>query len=202
MSDMNSQAKAEEEALRELLGQVSAGSREAFAELYRQMYTPLFRFLHRFVQAPELIEEIANDTMLAVWQQAAGFRGDSRVATWIMGIAARRSYKYLKRERSHNSLSDDQLWHDIKSDCDEIGRLSLAEALDWALAHLPVEQVATIELAYFHGFSCEEVAVILDCPVSTTKTRMHYARKHLRQLFDEAKEPLNFATLLGGSHEQ
>lgn len=202
MPDTNSHAKAEDDELRELLMQVAAGSREAFSQLYRQMVCPLFRFLHRFTQAPESIEEIANDTMLVVWQKAGTFRGDSRVSTWILGIAARRSYRYLKRERSHHSVSDETLWSEMKSERDDIGRLTLAEALDWALERLPMEQAAAIELAYFHGFSCEEIAVILDCPVSTAKTRLHYARKHLRALFTEAKEPMNFASLFGGNYEQ
>ncbi len=198
---MNSHEKAKEDVQQELLRQVAAGSRQAFAQLYGQIYTPLFRFLYRFTQSPESIEEIANDTMLVVWQKASTFRGDSRVSTWIMGIAARRSYKQLKRERSHNTISEDELWHSIKSEADDIARLSLAEALEWALQRLPAQQAATIELAYFHGFSCEEIGVILDCPVSTAKTRLFYARKHLRRLFVESREPLNFASLCGGSHE-
>ena len=201
MSDLNSQAKAENDVLQDLLTEVCAGSREAFSQLYRQMYTPLFRFLYRFTQSPESIEEIANDTMLVVWQKAHTFKGDSRVSTWIMGIAARRSYA-LQRKRPASTVSEETLWHEIQSDRDDIDRLNLAQALEWALGRLSMEQAATIELAYFHGFSCEEIAAILDCPVSTTKTRLHYARKHLHDVFTNAKEPLSFASLLGGAHEQ
>ena len=55
---------------------------------------------------------------------------------------------------------------------------------DWVaqgLLTLPLEQRIALELAYFMGHSCEEIATITDCPVSTVKARMFHARERLRK---------------------
>jgi DNA-directed RNA polymerase specialized sigma24 family protein len=57
-----------------------------------------------------------------------------------------------------------------------------SEWLAQGLATLPFEQRATLELAYFVGHSCEEIASIMDCPVNTVKARMFQARIKLRNL--------------------
>jgi RNA polymerase sigma-70 factor (ECF subfamily) len=63
--------------------------------------------------------------------------------------------------------------------------LNAAETGEWilrALQHLPTEQRLTLELAYGQGYSCEEIAEIMDCPMNTVKTRMFHARGKLRAL--------------------
>ena len=67
-----------------------------FARLYD---TRLTRFLRRLTWRRELIEEIVNDTMLIVWQQAARFRFESRVSSWVIGIAYRRAMCAFRAER-------------------------------------------------------------------------------------------------------
>jgi len=165
------------------------------------MHKPLIRFLFRFTHSVENIQEIANDTLLVVWQKAGDFEGKSKVSTWIMGIAVRRALKRMEKERRFEAISDEDLWQEAIYARDDIARWNLQQTLEWALTNLPREQSATIELAYFHGFTCEEIAEVFNCPVSTTKTRLHYARKRLRQLFEQCSEPLDVATLLGGHHE-
>ncbi len=59
------------------------------------------------------------------------------------------------------------------------------ELRDWllqALAHLPVEQRMAVELCYELGYSCEEIATIMNCPVNTVKTRLFHARGKLQKL--------------------
>jgi len=56
------------------------------------------------------------------------------------------------------------------------------QLLDRALAMLPLEQRMVLELTYYLGHSCEEIAEITECPVNTVKTRMFHARRKLREL--------------------
>src|SRR5262249_55709999 len=64
----------------------------------------------------------------------------------------------------------------------------LQERLRRALVTLPAEQLAVLELAYFEGYACREVATLMDCPVETVKTRMFHARRKLRRMFLFARE--------------
>lgn len=169
----------------ELLNRVVDGDREAFRRLYSHYHRRLHRFLMRLTRERQLAEEIINDTMLVVWQHAADFRGASRVSTWILGIAYRRALKTLRRTRS-TSEQDVIVAAAVAPDGALLDALShSAETNDWidaALVQLSPEHRLVIELAYFLGLSCEEIAAIAECPLGTVKTRMFYGRERLRQL--------------------
>ena len=168
-----------------LLTRVAAGDRDAFRRLYAQYHRRLHRFLMRLTRERPIAEEVINDTMMVVWQHARDFRGASRVSTWILGIAYRRALKTL--ERSRNASAQDVIVASANApDGVLLDALSQGEEMqDWidaALEKLSPEHRMVIELAYFLGLSCEEIADIVNCPVGTVKTRMFYGRERLRQL--------------------
>ena len=80
-----------------LIGQVAGGDMTAFETLFRRYYPRLRRFLERMTRRPQLVDEILNDTMLVVWRKADTFNLRSKLSTWIIGIALRRSLKALER---------------------------------------------------------------------------------------------------------
>jgi RNA polymerase sigma-70 factor (ECF subfamily) len=164
-----------------LLERIAAGDRRAFEELYLGYHRRLTRFLMRLVPRYEMAEEVLNDTFWVVWLKAGEFRGASRVSTWIMGIAYRRMLKTLRSELATSRRSNIDDMPNLPA-LDEPNRVT--EIHDWVtrgLTQLPLEQRLAIELAYFLGHSCEEIADIMDCPVNTVKARMFHARDKLRQ---------------------
>jgi RNA polymerase sigma-70 factor, ECF subfamily len=68
---------------------------------------------------------------------------------------------------------------------DELGAAETGEWVALALQQLPNDQRLTLELAYGQGYSCEEIAEIMACPVNTVKTRMFHARGKLRTLLPQ-----------------
>lgn len=166
---------------RELLQRTAAHDRRAFEDLYYAYHRRLARFLTRMTRHPELAEEIINDTMWIVWQRAGDFRGSSRVSTWVMGIAYRRALKAFRRASVQLVPVDES--PERASDVDastEVEGFERVELVAQAVAELPLEQRLVVELTYYLGHSCAEIAEILDCPVNTVKTRMFHARRKLR----------------------
>jgi RNA polymerase sigma-70 factor, ECF subfamily len=185
--DLN-RGKAEAQAADDeaLFAQVAAGDTVALRRFYFAFHRRLHRFLLRVTHDPQLADEAVNDTMMIVWQQSASFRHESRVSTWVMGIAYRRALKALEAQRRARAAVDSERDRQTTLADGAPGGEDLlaaaAERDDWlerALAELSDEHRLVIELAYYVGASCEEIAVIADCPVGTVKTRLHYARKHL-----------------------
>jgi len=168
-----------EDSDRRLLVKVAARDREAFRELYIIYHRRLARFLVRLTRRYELAEEIINDTLWVVWRKAADFRGDSRVSTWIMGIAYRRALKTL-RSRGNQTLDTVPIENEPLVAPDELGEAEMGEWILLAMQQLPAEQRLAVEFAYGYGHSCEEIALIMDCPVNTVKTRLFHAREKLR----------------------
>ncbi len=166
-----------------LLADTARGDRAAFQRLYFLFHRRLARFLLRLTRRPDVAEEIINDTMLAVWQGAARFRGESQVSTWILGIAYRRALKTLSRQSA--SETGDHPGEPAQSlDSATLEGLAYgAELADWleaALARLTPEHRLVIELAHVLGLSCQEISEVTHSPVNTVKTRMFYARQHLQ----------------------
>jgi RNA polymerase sigma-70 factor, ECF subfamily len=162
-----------------LLAAVAAGDRQALGELYLGYHRRLARFLTRFTSRYENVEEIINDTFMAVWKSAGDFRHASQVSTWIFGIAYRTALKSLRRQKKHADAAS-------LDDCQEPSTDPAleAEVQDWlihGLNRLPAEQRLTLELAYQMGHSLEEIATITDTPVGTVKARMFHGRQKLRQ---------------------
>jgi RNA polymerase sigma-70 factor (ECF subfamily) len=151
----------------------------------------------RLTRERQVTEEVINDTMMVVWQHAADFRGASRVSTWILGIAYRRALKTL--ERTRNASAQDVIVATANApDGALLDMLSQGtETHDWidrALTQLSPEHRMVIELAYFLGLSCEEIAEIVGCPLGTVKTRMFYGRERLRQLLVALAAPRKMAS--------
>ena len=167
---------------RDLLRAIADGDARALEHLYLEYHRRLLQFLSRVSSQRESLEEAINDTFWIVWQKAREFRGGSRVSTWIMGIAWRCAMKALRRS---NDSSAEAFANSIPAEAPIAESLLVEERGEWlerGLATLPMEQRATLELAYYVGHSCEEIALIMSCPVNTVKARMFQARIKLRNL--------------------
>jgi RNA polymerase sigma factor (sigma-70 family) len=163
-----------------LVARVAAREQAAFAELYGLYRRRLARFLGRFLASPDTIDEVINDVMFVVWQNAPGFELRSKASTWIFGIAWHKALKALERQR-RNVASQEPI--------EEIGRpdeaasaLETREWLNHALDRLVPDQRLVVELTFFAGCSYQEIARIADCPVNTVKSRMFHARHRLRDI--------------------
>lgn len=166
-----------------LIGRAAAGELPAFEALYRLYHPRLTRFLERVTRRPPLVEELVNDTMLVVWRRADSFNGQSKVSTWIFGIAYRKALKALKR--LDEPVADEQA--DERPEPGpgperQFGQGQSNAALARALDELSAAHRAVVTLTYFHGIGYQEIAEIVDCPVDTVKTRMFHARRRLKTL--------------------
>src|SRR5215469_2908442 len=105
---------------RMLLRRMAAGDRIALETLYRSYHGRLCRFLSRLTRRADIIEEVVNDCFWIAWQKAGSFHGDSRVSTWIMGIAYRCGLKAL-RQHGYELTDNDAIPEDrsVAHDPDE-----------------------------------------------------------------------------------
>ena len=148
-----------------LLQRVAEGDRPAFEELYTAYHRRLSRFLMRLAPRYDFAEEIINDTFWVVWRKAGEFRGASRVSTWIMGIAYRRALRAPARRAPDCRARPAACPEESSPDSEDSA--AAADMQDWisqGLAELPEEQRLTLELAYFLGLSCEEIAAVTGSP--------------------------------------
>lgn len=160
-----------------LLKRIAAYDRAALTELYLAYHGRLFKFVYRLTSSHTIAEEMVNDVMLVVWRKADSFRGESKVSTWIFGIAYRLAMRRLSKRQK-------RLLRQVDTMPELAAEEAPLEVEDWVqsgLDELPSAQQIAVILVFYLGLSYEEVASVTDCPVNTVKTRMFHARKKLRQ---------------------
>jgi len=169
--------------LKALLERTAEGEKAAFQALYRALYAALLRFLFRATGSVPDAEDLVNEVMLVVWRNAGHFRGESQVTTWIFGIANRILKRWRQRQqvRAKGQVpleQADELEMETAPTPMEywVEQRSLAEGL----SQLSADQRKTVELAYLFGYSCDEIATLMQCPAGTVKTRLFHARQKLR----------------------
>jgi RNA polymerase sigma-70 factor (ECF subfamily) len=165
-----------------LFGLIVEGDTSAFEMFYKIYYPRLFRFVLSITRDPESVEELIQETLLVVWNKPDRFNYESKISTWVFGIAHNKALKSIsKNARRRNDVNVDDFQEALGSD---EGRAAQSwENKEWlsnTLDILTPDQRAVIELTFFHELTYQEIAKILNCPENTVKTRMFHARKKLQ----------------------
>lgn len=163
-----------------LVARIAGKDQQAFAEFYGSYRRRLARFLGRFLASPEVVDELINDVMFVVWQDASRFELRSRVSTWVFGIAWHKALKALERQKRGRVLKD--AFAQVDPPLPDGNDMEKREWLRQGLDQLSPEQRLVVELTFFMGCSYGEIAEIAGCPVNTVKTRMFHARHRLRRI--------------------
>ena len=172
-----------------LVSAVARGERAAFERIYALYFRPLSGYLMRQVRDAALVEELVDDTFVEAWRHASRFRGESKLSTWLFGIARHRALDALRaRQPAHDDIDEQADLADVTPGPElQASRRQTAMALDAALAQLPPEQREALELVLHQGFSYEETAQLVQAPLNTVKTRVFHARRRLRDALAHMK---------------
>ncbi|MFT4305698.1 MAG: ECF RNA polymerase sigma factor SigK [Microbacterium sp.] len=170
----------------DLLQAVADGDRAAFGRIYDALAPRVFGLIIRVLVDRAQSEEVLQEVFLEVWQSAARFAPDrGRGHSWILTIAHRRAVDRVRSAQASAErdarigLRDVEVMHDGVAEDAELrieGRRVAA-----ALAGLPDPQREAITLAYYGGYSQSEIAVLVQAPLGTVKTRMRDGLARLRR---------------------
>ncbi|MBW8764424.1 MAG: ECF RNA polymerase sigma factor SigK [Microbacterium sp.] len=173
------------DAVADLLVGIASGDQSAFARLYDMMSSRAFGLILRVLVNRSQSEEVLQEVFLEIWQSADRFapnRGQGR--SWVMTIAHRRAVDRVRASQSSTDrdvragLKDIGVAHDSVAEQVELG-IEGEKVVD-ALAGLPEAQREALVLAYYGGYSQNEIAVLVGAPLGTIKTRMRDGLIRLR----------------------
>ncbi len=161
-----------------LLAGVAGGEREAFRLFYERHAGQVTGYLRRLCGDPELAEEIAQETFLAVWQRAGSYSPALGAPLgWLYTITRNRLVDHWRRRQAIPMAGED-LDKMLATPIQDNAELVLS--LNRALECLSVEQRRAVHMAYFGGYTYEETARALELPVGTLKSRIRTALGVLR----------------------
>lgn len=176
------------QTLSRLLASTASGDQRAFAELYDAASSHLFGLLVRILRRRDWAEEALQDCFLKVWQKAETYAPDKGAPmTWLMTIARYRALDLLRAKRPEiNEADDEAMTGEIESAVSEMeSPLQGAETmqgigeLERCMKGLQDEQKQSVLLAYYEGYTHQELAKRMKAPLGTVKS---WVRRGLQQL--------------------
>ena len=178
----------------ELMLRVKRGDRAAFAELVEKYKQPLFNFVFRTLRDETETEDVAQNTFLQVWKARARYQRTAKFSTWLFTIARNLCLNEIRRRSRHRAESieethaehEDQPRQQYEDKAhiaapEKLLHGELAAKIEEALAELPENQRTAILLCRQDELSYEEIAEVLDCSLSATKSLIHRGRETLKE---------------------
>jgi RNA polymerase sigma-70 factor (ECF subfamily) len=167
---------------------LAAGDQLAMTSLYDTSSRVLYGLLLRILNEHALAEEVLLDVYVQVWRKAGSYdEGRGSPMAWMLTIARSRALDRLRSGRQELLLRDsfEGLQENARSEIDVEETAEIAEVqgrVRDALETLPAEQREVIELAYYGGLSHSEIALQLEQPLGTVKTRIRSGMMKLRNI--------------------
>lgn len=166
-----------------LLRDAAGGSSDAVEILYRRHAPWLLLRLSRRCPDATVVDEVLQDTFVAVWRSADKYNGSGDVAAWMWGIAIRRLVDAIRRRpRPTAELSDERETRQLVASAEDLVLLGVQHGdLGSALDRLSPELRAVVQATILDGLTNREAGRLLGIPTGTVKTRMMRARVALRK---------------------
>jgi RNA polymerase sigma factor (sigma-70 family) len=163
----------------DLVEQATKGDRDAFAALVARHHAALRRACRRALGAPELVEDAAQEAVVAALLHLDRLREPERFGAWLVGIGLNVSRQLLRERRTVAPRDDDE---GAAADLDAaLDAARAAARIRRVIAALPPGQRAAVELFYLSGLTYAETAEHLGVPLGAVKARLHKARATLRR---------------------
>lgn len=173
--------------LEDLVGRSGSGDRAAFGRLYEATSAKLFGIIVRICRDRGLAEDVLQETYVKIWRSAASYDPSvARPVSWMAAIARNSAIDQIRRKAEPRPAADDNELQAMLNVAARPGGPDFADAetLRRCLATLDSEHRRCILLAYYDGFSREELATEFERPVGTIKTWLHRALASLKSCME------------------
>jgi RNA polymerase sigma-70 factor (ECF subfamily) len=173
----------------ELVALLKAGDKKAFEYLYDNYSTELFGIISNILSSQEIAEDALQETFIKVWNNMQTYdKTKGRLFTWLLNIA---------RNTALDKLKSKHMKYQLQSVEKSIYAINSAQSTKQNIEHIGIkqnvealkeDQKQIIEMAYYGGYTQEEIAKELNIPLGTVKTKMRSAIVELRKVFGNENE--------------
>ena len=179
----------------ELVARSMGGDLDSFNQLVLRWERPIYALAYRVIGREEDARDVAQETFLRAFRALSGFKGQAKFSSWLYRITLNLCRDWIRKEK-RTPVSQAPEGIDIIELAGEatpaesieqlVGRKELGRAVSRAMAMLPEEQRTAIILKEYHGLTFQEIADMLDCPLSTVKTRLYQGLSVVRKQLEDA----------------
>src|SRR6187399_536335 len=177
----------------ELVARATAGDQDSFNQLVARWERPIYALAFRTLGREEEARDVVQEAFLRAFRGLKGFRGQAKFSSWLYRITLNLCRDWIRRERRQPiaqapegvdllDLASEQSPTETIEDL--VARKEISQAVARIMADLPEDQRTAILLKEYHGLTFQEIADMLDCPLSTVKTRLYQGLSVLRRQLD------------------
>lgn len=182
----------------ELVSSFLAGDIEAFNLLVRRWQKPIYNFIYRYVGNREDARDLCQEVFTTAFRQLKHLKQRSKFAPWLYKVALNwcRMQHRAEKGRTHVPLGERESLEQSELNMtlgDHVGpeevfsRKETVELVQQALKLISEEQREVILMKEYQGLKFHEIAEILNCPLSTVKSRMYFGLKNLKRELDRLR---------------
>ena len=179
----------------ELVARSMGGDLDSFNQLVLRWERPIYALAYRVIGREEDARDVCQETFMRAFRALGGFKGQAKFSSWLYRIALNLCRDWIRRQRRQpiaqapegvdliDLAAEEAPTESIE---DLVARREVGRAVQRAMAFLPEEQRTAIILKEYHGLTFQEIADLLDCPLSTVKTRLYQGLSVLRRQLADA----------------
>lgn len=159
------------------------GDEAAFRELLTLHGPHLLRFTRKMMESsPGQVEDLTQEIWVAIFRGLPGLLDASKFRPWAFRVARDRIYREYRRRKIIVKPIDD--CEELVPDAEETKVAMDAEELHRGLGRIPPEQREVLVLRFFEDMSYEEIARVTGCTLGTVRSRIHYAKRALKNTLE------------------
>jgi RNA polymerase sigma-70 factor (ECF subfamily) len=185
---MSSYPKNSEQLDRELVLRVQRGDKSAFDVLVIKYQHKIVQLVNRYIKDSNEAQDVAQEVFIKAYRAIGGFRGDSAFYTWLYRIAintakndlilrSRRHYDYQVEIQEAEAMENTPQLRDINTPEAQLLNQEIITTIKKTIDNLPDEMRIAITLCEFDGLSYEAIALAMNCPIGTVRSRIFRARE-------------------------
>jgi RNA polymerase sigma factor (sigma-70 family) len=171
----------------ELIELLRLKSQRAYNYLYDNYSSAIYGVIYKIVADADESSDVMQEAFIKIWKNIERYDVDKgRLFTWMINIARNLAIDYIRSVPARNSSKTDTLTEATPLSAQEHSAYIKTDhmGLERIVNELATEQKIIIDLAYFQGYTQEEIAKELNMPLGTVKTRARAALMKLKRLFD------------------
>lgn len=163
-----------------------AGDKDAFEELVARYHPRLVYYLRQMLPQADHVDDVLQEVWLAVYRSLPRLADPAALTAWLYRIARDKTSVLWRRRLPERLLDISDLAEEPSQDnefCQED-----AQEIHVGLSHLPPEQREILVLRFLEDMTYQQIAKVMDCPIGTVRSRLHYAKAALRQTIEQRRK--------------
>ena len=183
-SHLTGEGKLPGENDRELVAKALQGNQKAFRRIVERYHSTAYAVVRGVLGDSDEVDDVLQNVYIKVHRGLAGFRGDSRLSTWIYQIARNEAINAARKRRPQGPPVEEVVLPADEAAGPEAtyGKLELSEQMEVAMAQLEEGYRMALELRYMGERSYEEIAEAMALPVGTVKTYIYRGKVQLKRI--------------------